>query len=54
MGEQEPIDLDALMAEIRERIRTKREKFIWRSDEANELYDLAADPDGSRANGTTQ
>ncbi len=25
-------------------IRTKRDKFIWRSDEANELYDLTADP----------
>jgi len=25
-------------------IRTRREKFIWHSDEANELYDLTADP----------
>jgi arylsulfatase A-like enzyme len=25
-------------------VRTRREKFIWRSDEANELYDLARDP----------
>lgn len=25
-------------------IRTRREKFIWRSDEANEFYDLVADP----------
>ncbi|MBI3783866.1 MAG: sulfatase [Deltaproteobacteria bacterium] len=25
-------------------IRTRREKFIWRSDEVNELYDVAADP----------
>jgi len=25
-------------------IRTKREKFIWHSDESNELYDLASDP----------
>ena len=25
-------------------IRSKREKFIWRSDEANELYDLVLDP----------
>jgi arylsulfatase A-like enzyme len=25
-------------------IRTRREKFIWRSDEANELYDLSVDP----------
>lgn len=39
-------------------IRTKREKFVWHSDEANELYDLASDPaevrnlvdhDGTRA-----
>jgi arylsulfatase A-like enzyme len=25
-------------------IRTRHEKFLWRSDEANELYDIAADP----------
>jgi len=25
-------------------IRTRREKFVWHSDEANELYDLLADP----------
>ncbi len=25
-------------------IRTRREKFIWRSDEANEFYNLAIDP----------
>lgn len=25
-------------------IRTRREKFIWRSDEANELYDIVRDP----------
>src|SRR5262249_7121168 len=30
-------------------IRTRREKFVWHSDEANELYDLAADP-GERDN----
>jgi arylsulfatase A-like enzyme len=30
-------------------IRTRREKFIWRSDEANEFYDLAVDP-GERTN----
>jgi arylsulfatase A-like enzyme len=39
-------------------IRTKREKFVWHSDEANELYDLTSDPaevrnlidhDGTRA-----
>lgn len=37
-------------AEVRQRaIRTRREKFIWRSDEENELYDLVADP-GERDN----
>jgi hypothetical protein len=39
-------------------IRTKRDKFVWHSDESNELYDLASDPaevsnlidhDGTRA-----
>jgi arylsulfatase A-like enzyme len=31
--------------EVRQKaIRTKREKFIWHSDEANEFYDLVADP----------
>lgn len=29
----------------RKAIRTRREKFIWRSDEANALYDLGRDPD---------
>jgi arylsulfatase len=29
----------------RKAIGTRREKFIWRSDEANELYDLTRDPD---------
>ena len=29
-------------------VRTRHEKFIWRSDEANELYDLAADPGESK------
>src|SRR5256885_2937988 len=32
MGEPEPIDLDALMAEVRERIRIKREKGIYGPD----------------------
>src|SRR5258705_7404397 len=32
MGEPKPIDLDALMAEIRERIRTKRQKGIYGPD----------------------
>jgi len=29
-------------------IRTRHEKFVWRSDEANELYDLRADPSEAR------
>lgn len=29
-------------------IRTSREKFVWHSDEANELYDLVADPGETR------
>ena len=32
MGEPKPIDLDALMAEVRERIRIKREKGIYGPD----------------------
>src|SRR5205814_1467793 len=32
MGEQKPVDLDALMAEVRERIRIKREKGIYGPD----------------------
>src|SRR4029077_14134754 len=32
MGDPKPIDLDALMAEIRERIRIKREKGIYGPD----------------------
>src|SRR2546423_15633474 len=32
MGELRPIDLDALMAEVRELIRAKREKGIYGSD----------------------
>jgi SAM-dependent methyltransferase len=32
MGEPEPIDLDALMAEVRERIRTKRDTGIYGPD----------------------
>ncbi len=36
---------DARKYDVRQKaIRTRREKFIWRSDEANELYDLARDP----------
>lgn len=48
-------DLDALRkrlgaaevrrADVRQRaIRTRRDKYIWRSDEDNELYDVTADP----------
>lgn len=33
----------------RKAIRTRREKFVWQSDEANALYDLARDP-GERRN----
>lgn len=41
---------DTRALEVRKRaIRTRREKFVWHSDEANELYDLAADP-GEEAN----
>ena len=37
---------DARFLDVRTKaIRTRREKFIWRSDEANEFYDLAVDPD---------
>jgi arylsulfatase A-like enzyme len=36
---------DTRAVDVRQKvIRTKREKFIWHSDEANELYDLATDP----------
>lgn len=38
-------DFRAQAFDVRKRaIRTRREKFIWHSDEANEFYDLAADP----------
>jgi arylsulfatase A-like enzyme len=41
---------DLRLCDVRERaIRTRREKYIWRSDEANELYDLVQDP-GERRN----
>ena len=37
--------VDLRRFDIRQRaIRTRREKYIWRSDEANEIYDLVADP----------
>ena len=37
--------LDTRPFDIRQKaIRTKREKFVWRSDEVNEFYDLAKDP----------
>ena len=38
-------NFDARFLDVRTKaIRTRREKFIWRSDEANEFYDLAVDP----------
>jgi arylsulfatase A-like enzyme len=38
-------DFDARPVNVRlKAIRTKRDKFIWHSDEANELYDLSTDP----------
>lgn len=43
-------NFDARFLDVRTRaIRTRREKFIWRSDEANEFYDLTVDP-GERIN----
>ncbi len=42
-------DLDHRPYDVRMKaIRTRREKFVWHSDEANELYDLAADPAEAR------
>jgi arylsulfatase A-like enzyme len=42
--------VDVRRFDVRERaLRTRREKFIWRSDEDNEFYDLIADP-GEREN----
>ena len=36
---------DARPFDVRSKaIRTKRAKYVWRSDEANELYDLRSDP----------
>lgn len=38
-------EFDPLPHEVRKKaIRTKREKFIWHSDEDNEYYNLVADP----------
>lgn len=38
-------DGDLSHLDVRERVlRTRREKFVWRSDERNELYDIVADP----------
>ncbi len=38
-------DFDTRPFDVRQKaIRSKREKFIWHSDEANEYYDLVADP----------
>jgi len=42
-------DFDPRTLDVRAKaIRTRREKFVWRSDEANELYDLVADPGETR------
>jgi arylsulfatase A-like enzyme len=41
---------EAGAADVRRKaVRTRREKFVWQSDEANALYDVAADP-GERRN----
>jgi arylsulfatase A-like enzyme len=38
-------DFDVRPHDVRlKAIRTKRMKFVWHSDEANELYDIATDP----------
>ncbi len=38
-------DFDTRPYDVRKKaIRTRREKFIWHSDEANEFYDLVRDP----------
>jgi arylsulfatase A-like enzyme len=43
-------DFDGRAYDMRRKaIRTRREKFVWRSDEANEFYDLVRDP-GERHN----
>jgi arylsulfatase A-like enzyme len=37
--------MDVRTFDLRQKaIRTRREKFIWQSDEANQLYDVVADP----------
>jgi arylsulfatase A-like enzyme len=42
-------ELDTRPFEVRSKaIRTARQKFIWHSDEANELYDLVVDPGETR------
>ena len=41
--------LDLRPFDLRQKaIRTRREKFIWQSDEANQLYDVIANPDEER------
>jgi hypothetical protein len=38
-------ELDIRPFDLRQKaIRTRREKFIWQSDEANQLYDVVEDP----------
>jgi len=45
MVRQHHPDLDVRPLDVRSKtIRTARQKFVWHSDEANELYDLIADP----------
>jgi arylsulfatase A-like enzyme len=42
--------VDARRCDVRQRaLRTRREKYVWRSDEDNAFHDLAADP-GERRN----
>jgi arylsulfatase A-like enzyme len=42
-------NLDVRALDVRTKaIRSSREKFVWHSDEANEFYDLAADPGETR------
>lgn len=42
-------EVDRRSLDVREKaIRSTREKFVWHSDEANEFYDLIADPGETR------
>jgi len=45
-GEARVAAVDGYLSAVRRKvIRTRREKFIWRSDEANALFDLSRDPE---------